>query len=498
MGEPAIISNSPLANLFYAFGNNSIIQEDYKISNVAYTQIGTGTFIKDNSWLNICSYDNNIMPKIIIEDGCQIGSRFTFSIANKGVIKKNVIIAPNVYISDCSHNYESIGIPIMYQGITSTTNEIVIGENSWIGVNASIIGDVHIGRGCVVAANSFVTKNIPDYSIAAGSPATIIKMYDTITQTWVRTRNDTDVKKILEDRKNSPLISFCIPTFNRAIQLEKCLASIYTQIGRDSLFEVFVSNNMSTDDTEAVINKYSDLYGNLTYNKNEANIGADRNIALTIEKSKGKYIILHGDDDYFKDNTIYPLMDVINKNSDSSLLFINVLSNKGDVAKYNGINEFLQATSIAASFISSIIIKREIFNKITEPFKYIDTSFNQIYLQYSILLSDPNFSLINRSIFNYEGANPGGYNFGKVFIKNYLDILYNFTQYGLDKEIISQDKLQILQSTLIPWYKRIIENKIDIDMDNFEGYFEDYYKDEPYFESTVKLFNDILLASKSL
>jgi len=497
MGEPAIISNSPLSKLFYRFGNNSIILEDYKISNLSYVDIGTGTFIKDNSWLNICSYENNISPKIVIGDGCQIGSRFTISIANKGIIEKNVIIAPNVYISDCSHNYENIGVPIMHQGITSITNEIVIGENSWIGVNASIVGDVHIGRGCVIAANSFVTKNVPDYSIVAGSPATIIKMYDTITGQWIRTRSDLEINKVLADRKNNPLISICIPSYNRAVQLEKCLNSIYSQIGNDSLFEVFVSNNNSSDNSEDVINKFLNLYNNLTYNKNETNIGGDKNIALTIEKSKGRYFILHGDDDYFKENTIYPLVDIINKNTKSSLLFINVLSNKNDVVLYNGINEFLQATSIAASFISSIIIKREAFNKLEEPFKYIDTSFNQIYLQYSILLNNPIFTLINRSIFNYEGSNPSGYNFGKVFIKNYLDIIYYFIKFGLNEEIVSKDKLQILQTTLLPWYKRILDNKMDIDMENFENYFIEYYKNEPYFETTLNSFKSIKEAAES-
>jgi len=489
MGEPAIISNSSLSKFFYSFGQSSIIQEDYKISDFSYTHIGTGTFIKDNSWLNICSYESNTQPKIIIEDGCQIGSRFTISIANRGIIEKNVIIAPNVYISDCSHKYENVGIPIMNQGITSISNEVIIGENSWIGINASIIGNVHIGRGCVVGANSYVTKNIPDYCVVAGSPAKIIKMYDTVTKEWIRVRSDNEIIKVLDDRKNNPLISICIPTYNRVMQLEKCLNSIYSQIGNDSLFEVLVSNNNSSDSTEDVINKYLNLYDNLIYNKNEINIGPDKNIAITIEKSKGKYMILHGDDDYFKENTIYPLMDVINNNSESSLLFINVLSNKDNVAIYNGVNEFLQATSIAASFISSIIIKREAFNKIKEPFKYIDTSFNQIYLQYSILLDNPTFSLINRSIFDYEGTNPNGYNFGKVFIKNYLDILYYFTQYGISEEIIIQDKLKVLQTTLLPWYKRIIDNKIDIDMDNFESYFTEYYKNEPYYEEAVNSFN---------
>ncbi len=50
----------------------------------------------------------------------------------------------------------------------------------------------------------------------------------------------------------------------------------------------------------------------------------------------------------------------------------------------------------------------------------------------------------------------------------------------------------------MPWYKRIMENKIDIDMDNFEGYFMEYYKDEPYFEDTLKTFKDIKNAAEML
>jgi glycosyltransferase involved in cell wall biosynthesis len=323
-------------------------------------------------------------------------------------------------------------------------------------------------------------------------------MYDTITRQWIRTRSDSEVKKVLEDRKNNPLISICIPTFNRANLLEKCLNSIYSQIGNDSLFEVFVSNNNSSDNSNDVINKFSALYDNLTYNINETNIGMDKNIALIIEKSKGKYFLLHGDDDYFIENTIYPLIDTINKNSESSLLFINVLSNKNDIVNYEGINEFLKLTSIGASFISSIIIAKEAFNKIKDPFKFLDTSFNQLYLQYSILLINPKFTLINRSIFYYEGTTPSGYNFGKVFIKNYLDILTYFVQYGLNEENINRDKLQILQTTLLPWYKRIVSNKIDIDMENFEGYFTEYYHNEPYFADTINSFNDIKSAAESL
>ena len=489
--ENIITINSTLARHFSEFGQNSIIHKDYKINKFQGISIGKNTFIKDNCWLNVCIDDNRKEPRIVIGDECQIGSRFSISSSNMCIIQRNVIVGPNVYIADCEHNYQSIGIPVMYQGITSVSNKVIIGANSWIGINATIVGNVTVGRGCVIGANSYVTKDVPDYSVVGGSPAKIIKMYDTISQEWIRVRNDDEVEKLLKNRREQPLISICIPTFNRANELEKCLSSIYSQIGNDSLFEVFISNNDSQDNTEEVINKYERLYNNITYNKNKINIGGDKNIAVTIEKSKGKYMILHGDDDYFKPNTIYQLMNIINNNPKNSLYFINMLSNENKVKLCYGINEFLECASIGAGFISSIIIARTEYEKIEEPFKFIDTCFNQIYLQFSILLNNPNFVLINSPFFDYEGNDPNGYNFGKVFIKSYLDILDYFKNYGLKEENIKKDKLKILESTIIPWYKGIVSRKMDIDINDFEKYFIDYYKSETYFQEVYKMIKDI-------
>ena len=52
---------------------------------------------------------------------------------------------------------------------------IYIGENSWIGENACIMPNVSIGKGCIIGANSVVTHNIPDYSVAVGCPAKVVK-----------------------------------------------------------------------------------------------------------------------------------------------------------------------------------------------------------------------------------------------------------------------------------------------------------------------------------
>ena len=61
-----------------------------------------------------------------------------------------------------------------------------IGDGSWLGTHVVIAGNVKIGKHCVIGANSVVTKDIPDYCVAAGIPAKIIKKYNFDTCTWDR------------------------------------------------------------------------------------------------------------------------------------------------------------------------------------------------------------------------------------------------------------------------------------------------------------------------
>ncbi|MCK4619283.1 MAG: hypothetical protein KAT52_05010 [Desulfobacterales bacterium] len=64
-------------------------------------------------------------------------------------------------------------------------SSVYIGNNSWIGQNVTIIG-VKIGKHCVIGANSVATKDIPDYCVAAGSPAIVKKRYNFETNEWQR------------------------------------------------------------------------------------------------------------------------------------------------------------------------------------------------------------------------------------------------------------------------------------------------------------------------
>ena len=113
--------------------------------------------------------------KVRIGMGSEIGERCRISIANSLEIGEKVLLSPNVYITDCDHEYRNIKIPVIDQGIVQRGQRVSIGEGSYIGINAVIVGNVKIGKHCVIGANSVVTKDVPDYCVAVGSPARVVK-----------------------------------------------------------------------------------------------------------------------------------------------------------------------------------------------------------------------------------------------------------------------------------------------------------------------------------
>lgn len=169
--------------LFGELGKNSIIIKPMKLDNPKDILIGNNVTVNEYSWLFSVRNDLN-SPKIIIEDGVQIG-HFAHIVSMKKVhIGRNVLIADKVYISDNNHNYENIKIPIMNQGVTFK-NEVYIGDGSWIGENVSIVG-ARIGKHAIIGSNSVVLSDVEDYSIAVGSPARVIKKFCFEKNEWIK------------------------------------------------------------------------------------------------------------------------------------------------------------------------------------------------------------------------------------------------------------------------------------------------------------------------
>ncbi len=121
-----------------------------------------------------------------VGDGTEIGKRCRLSAVKHIEIGKNVLFSPNVYVTDCDHAHSDINVPIIKQGTVDKDNKVIIKDGAFIGINAVIVGNVTIGKNSTIGANSVVTGDVPDYCVAVGSPAKIIKRYDTDTNTWKR------------------------------------------------------------------------------------------------------------------------------------------------------------------------------------------------------------------------------------------------------------------------------------------------------------------------
>nr|WP_319398253.1 acyltransferase [uncultured Carboxylicivirga sp.] len=139
-------------------------------------------YLGDKSTIEDFCTINNGVGRIIIGNETRIGIGSV--LIGPIQIGNYVRLAQNVVVSALNHNYEDITRPISEQGIN--TNEIYIGDETWIGANAVILPGLFIGKHCIIAAGSVVTKNVPSYSVVAGNPAKIIKTYESETNKWVR------------------------------------------------------------------------------------------------------------------------------------------------------------------------------------------------------------------------------------------------------------------------------------------------------------------------
>jgi len=92
---------------------------------------------------------------------------------------------------------------------------------------------------------------------------------------------------------SNPLISICIPTFNRATYLKRCIESIVGYRGDD--IEIVIQDNCSPDNTEEVVRTFSDP--RIKFHKNASNIGILKSFNSLIPKLSGKYIFVLTDDD---------------------------------------------------------------------------------------------------------------------------------------------------------------------------------------------------------
>jgi acetyltransferase-like isoleucine patch superfamily enzyme len=177
-----------LASQFKEFGVGARISPPFRFYGLHQISVGEHAYIARNCWIHVVGDDDHEdRARIIIHAHTGIGMGSHISAVREVVIGEHVLLAPNVYISDHAHAYENVELPVMRQGITDIA-PVFIGRHTWLGQNVVVLPGVAIGQHCIIGANSVVNSSIPDYSVAVGAPARVIKRYNRDTNQWERVR----------------------------------------------------------------------------------------------------------------------------------------------------------------------------------------------------------------------------------------------------------------------------------------------------------------------
>lgn len=178
--------NDSRGKRFHSFGQRSLIMwKPTTIFNEQYISIGQDTLIGEGVALSAGMVPGQkciSSPVVTIGDRCLIGRGSGIVGHFSIVIGNDVWTGHHVYITDQNHGYEDITRPISQQ--TQPERAVVIGDGSWLGYGAVVLPGVTIGKHCVIGANSVVTNNIPDFSVAVGVPARVIRRYEA-TAGWI-------------------------------------------------------------------------------------------------------------------------------------------------------------------------------------------------------------------------------------------------------------------------------------------------------------------------
>jgi len=303
--------------------------------------------------------------------------------------------------------------------------------------------------------------------------------------------NSIEENKVKE-LKVRPVLTIGIPTYNRAEFLRKCIENIYSQVGNDYRFGVLVCDNNSTDNTSTIIKECMQKYETLVYYKNDSNIGVSKNIQKVLELSKGEYINLHGDDDYFNDGVYNTIIDMIDSNRECDLMYLSMKWHPLIIKRGIGMSNY-QTDSGTGGWISGMVINNDAYTKILDKEKFLYSSLNHIYIQLELLRFNPNYCILSGQINRADTGSAGayGYNIMEVAIQNYLDILYNFRNNGLTNQEIEYHKLTSLDITF-PLVRWILQSRLPLSIDGGIEIFTKYYEGEPYFDSKLEQLKGIL------
>lgn len=164
-------------------GHRSYIHPFVHLLGKGNIRVGSNTCVSEEYWLNV-NHRKESKVSIEIGNNCFIGKHNFFTSGDFISIGDYTLTTVGCKFIGSSHIVGDPGMPYLLTGTTSD-DRIQIGVNCFIGAGATVLGNVKVGHGSVIGADTLVLRDIPPFSFAIGNPATVIKRYSFIQKVWL-------------------------------------------------------------------------------------------------------------------------------------------------------------------------------------------------------------------------------------------------------------------------------------------------------------------------
>jgi len=251
-----------------------------------------------------------------------------------------------------------------------------------------------------------------------------------------------------------PLLTIAIPTYNRASYLRLNLEQLSSQfIKVVHNIEILISDNCSADKTSAVVTDFVAQGLPIRYIRNSENIGSDCNIAQCFNEAAGRYVLILGDDDLLIDGALEILLALLKKNHYGVLSMRPYgydydfrLEHPGGgsrVREYTDVGKFVVDMGAFSTFISVIIISKELLSKI-DARDFCGSNLVQTQLAYRAALAARLNICVDQYFVACKRNNSGGYAFSQIFVDHFVAILDECQGLGLPKEAVVKLERRLL------------------------------------------------------
>lgn len=261
-----------------------------------------------------------------------------------------------------------------------------------------------------------------------------------------------------------PVLSLCVPTFNRAPLLAQALEAIAAQVGagRAAQVEIVVCDNASTDDTAQVVERLGAAHPGLClrFHQQPENLGPDANIYQAVKLAGGEFVYILSDDDVLLPGAVAKLLDLIREYPDADALTLNirsftVRSDEESAPWFSVVEDTVKrdpATALAAfrpmqlMFLSVFAFRRAL---VTADYSdKIGTNLLQSYLFVDVLAQGRGLVVTAQPFLAQRKDNTGGWAFWRVMTTNLRGLWDYAAHAGFDRPLLARLLVQHLETDL--------------------------------------------------